>query len=181
MTKICECQNCSWYGLETELQPIKDLAERVEQGETVPAGECPKCGALAHRRQCEEQPWSVLINWSDSDQEQGQYGWAGMAFDAGDAEIKARSEMFGSHAAEQNWTEQEILEESESRSDILEFGGSVVESYPGANIWAAPDGLRALKAVMEFIDNGTPIYPGSLIVDETIKPAIARLEGQPNE
>lgn len=130
--------------------------------------------------EADKEPWSIVINWCDGDDEQGTYAWAGMAYDADDAEIEARTAMFNSHAEEMGWTDEQIEAEAEERGDITEFGGSVVESYPGANIWAAPDGLRALKAVMEFIDNGTPIYPGALLVDEVIRPAIAKLEGRDN-
>lgn len=44
-----ECQCCDWKGGEEELGTIKHFWERVEPGEVVPAGECPACGALAHR------------------------------------------------------------------------------------------------------------------------------------
>lgn len=44
----CKCGNCDWTGPESALQPIQHLSERVSAGETMPAGECPKCGALAH-------------------------------------------------------------------------------------------------------------------------------------
>ena len=42
-----ECQNCDWRGLVSECDEISDIAERVAPGETMPAGECPECGALA--------------------------------------------------------------------------------------------------------------------------------------
>jgi hypothetical protein len=42
---------------------------------------------------------------------------------------------------------------------------------------AAPDMLAALEAVCKFIDNGTPVRPGALIVDD-IKAAIARARGE---
>ena len=42
---------------------------------------------------------------------------------------------------------------------------------------AAPDMLAALEAVCEFIDFGTPVRPGALIVDD-IKAAIAKTRGQ---
>lgn len=45
---MAECQNCDWEGLEENLKPIKHLHQRVAAGETMPAGECPHCGALAH-------------------------------------------------------------------------------------------------------------------------------------
>lgn len=40
------CQNCDWEGEEADCNPIKDLHQRVAAGEPMPAGECPKCGAL---------------------------------------------------------------------------------------------------------------------------------------
>ena len=44
----CECQNCDWQGVADDLDAIADFDERVAPGEICPAGECPKCGALAH-------------------------------------------------------------------------------------------------------------------------------------
>lgn len=43
-----ECNNCEWYGVVAECHNISDVQERVDPGETFPAGECPLCGALAH-------------------------------------------------------------------------------------------------------------------------------------
>jgi hypothetical protein len=45
---LVSCQNCSWTGLASHLHAIRDLASRIAPGETVPAGQCPDCGALAH-------------------------------------------------------------------------------------------------------------------------------------
>ena len=49
----CKCDNCDWSGLETDvgrtLHQIHHLAERLDVGGTVPAGECPECGCLAYR------------------------------------------------------------------------------------------------------------------------------------
>jgi hypothetical protein len=51
-TRMCECGNCEWIGpmneLGCQLDQIPDFFERVDVGEICPAGECPKCGALAH-------------------------------------------------------------------------------------------------------------------------------------
>lgn len=41
-----ECQNCGIRLDEDELNPVKDISERVAPGEPIPAGECPDCGAL---------------------------------------------------------------------------------------------------------------------------------------
>lgn len=46
---LVECQNCDWWGESDEQDDIKDLHERVSDGEPMPAGQCPKCGALTHR------------------------------------------------------------------------------------------------------------------------------------
>lgn len=43
-----ECQNCDWAGERKDCNPIADIMERVDAGELMPAGECPKCGALCH-------------------------------------------------------------------------------------------------------------------------------------
>lgn len=42
------CQNCGWSGTEDDLAPYSDMANRLEVGDTVPAGECPEegCGAV---------------------------------------------------------------------------------------------------------------------------------------
>ena len=50
---ICECDNCGFSCNESEIKnrwpDIPHLGERVEPGGTVPAGECPRCGALTYR------------------------------------------------------------------------------------------------------------------------------------
>ena len=42
------CDNCEWQGTLAEVRTVQDAGERLEVGGTVPAGECPKCGALAY-------------------------------------------------------------------------------------------------------------------------------------
>lgn len=44
----CECANCDWRGTVTEAKEPRDLWARVDPGCEVPAGECPRCGALAY-------------------------------------------------------------------------------------------------------------------------------------
>jgi len=43
-----ECQNCGQVWPDDELEPAKDLRQRVAPGEPFPSGECPACGALCH-------------------------------------------------------------------------------------------------------------------------------------
>ena len=41
------CQNCEWAGGENECDEMRDVWSRVEPGDVMPAGDCPKCGAAA--------------------------------------------------------------------------------------------------------------------------------------
>jgi hypothetical protein len=43
----CKCGNCGWIGALSETSETHDFWSRVNPGETMPAGDCPKCGALA--------------------------------------------------------------------------------------------------------------------------------------
>lgn len=45
---IAACQNCDWRGPRADLNPIQHIHQRVAPGEPMPAGECPRCGCLAH-------------------------------------------------------------------------------------------------------------------------------------
>ncbi len=45
---LCECDNCGKQWGESKLKEVKRLFERVDAGVTMPAGECPECGALAY-------------------------------------------------------------------------------------------------------------------------------------
>ena len=45
---LCECNNCSWRGDVSECNEIHALLDRVAVGDEFPAGECPKCEALAY-------------------------------------------------------------------------------------------------------------------------------------
>lgn len=49
---LCVCDNCDWTGgqatLGLTLSEVHHLAERLDPGGEVPAGECPECGALAY-------------------------------------------------------------------------------------------------------------------------------------
>ena len=50
MLSLHQCNNCGQYCDEDQLQPIRDLTQRVSPGEIMPSGECPSldCGALCH-------------------------------------------------------------------------------------------------------------------------------------
>lgn len=47
---VTQCQNCSSFWDESELNPLRDATERVAPGERMPEGECPldSCGAVCH-------------------------------------------------------------------------------------------------------------------------------------
>lgn len=59
----CECANCDWKGAVEEVEQIQHFWERVEPGEIMPAGECPKCGALAHL--VKREPLDHPPEWDD--------------------------------------------------------------------------------------------------------------------
>lgn len=47
--KTCKCDNCGWTGdMIPDLSEIPYLAERLDPGSIVPAGECPDCRALVY-------------------------------------------------------------------------------------------------------------------------------------
>lgn len=45
---LCKCANCGHTTVQQDLDFISDLGERLDAGCEVPAGQCPKCGALAY-------------------------------------------------------------------------------------------------------------------------------------
>lgn len=46
--ELHECGNCGAYWPFESLNDIHKLYERVQPGEIMPSGECPKCGSLCH-------------------------------------------------------------------------------------------------------------------------------------
>lgn len=51
------CANCDERFPEgAEFDPVSDILERVEAGEPMPAGECPKCGCLVHPADGDDLP-----------------------------------------------------------------------------------------------------------------------------
>lgn len=50
------CNNCGLAFAAENALPIKDIEQRLDPGSTVPAGECPHCGALAYI----QTPWTRL-------------------------------------------------------------------------------------------------------------------------
>ena len=50
-TTCFACDNCDWSSPDyADLNEIRHYSQRVDVGGTVPAGECPACGALAYLR-----------------------------------------------------------------------------------------------------------------------------------
>lgn len=44
---LARCADCQRVTPLDELREVKNLAQRLEPGDTVPDGECPHCGAMA--------------------------------------------------------------------------------------------------------------------------------------
>lgn len=51
----CYCQNCDWKGTDEEVGEVHDLWGRVQPGEPLPIGQCPKCRALCQPEASELQ------------------------------------------------------------------------------------------------------------------------------
>ena len=57
-----QCENCRKLWMEAQLKPVKDVTERVDPGEVMPAGECPDCGAVCHECKDDEPIESIEPN-----------------------------------------------------------------------------------------------------------------------
>ena len=47
MIPTATCQYCGWQGPADRCGPLENAWERVQPGDPMPAGECPKCNASA--------------------------------------------------------------------------------------------------------------------------------------
>lgn len=47
-TPYFTCQNCGAGWLESQLDELEDVMQRVSPGERMPDGQCPDCGAVCH-------------------------------------------------------------------------------------------------------------------------------------
>ena len=56
MMPTATCQYCGWNGPADQCGPLKNAWERVEPGDVVPAGECPKCNASALLDETRHEP-----------------------------------------------------------------------------------------------------------------------------
>lgn len=69
--KTVTCDNCDWTGSEDELSrslyQIHHLAERLDPGSVVPAGECPECSCLAYIDPTPEERATERLRAASSD------------------------------------------------------------------------------------------------------------------
>ena len=56
MMRTATCQYCGWNGPADQCGPLKNACERVEPGDPLPAGECPKCNASALLDETRHEP-----------------------------------------------------------------------------------------------------------------------------
>tara|TARA_B100000929_G_scaffold214052_1_gene171014 strand:+ start:8673 stop:10298 length:1626 start_codon:yes stop_codon:yes gene_type:complete len=133
------CANCEWIGDEDECRPIEHISERVMPGEIMPAGECPKCGAVAHiisDEDAEEMGYRKIIRKEVES----------IRKDFDNAEDKG-------HRPED--TMDTLLKHLEQAEAFLKE-----ESYPRAQFAVADynDALSAVRASAKLIDPEAPIY-----------------------
>ena len=105
------CDNCGHTWADDQLKPIKNLHQRVSPGETMPAGECPECGALCHVTSPSHQ---VVIN-------------------IGGGLVQG---VFSDHAAELDviivdWDQDDVTEADMTQDEWLNtVGGQIVRAFP---------------------------------------------------
>ena len=56
MMPTATCQYCGWNGPADQCGPLNNAWERVEPGDVMPAGECPKCNASALLDEARHEP-----------------------------------------------------------------------------------------------------------------------------
>ena len=98
----------------------------------------------------EMRTYSVLLNWSDSDRDQGTFASCVRATSEDEAEAKAREEMRASYVEERGEDRAEAYE-NENWDGTRTFGGAVVDISEGA-IWRAADLEAALRRLLASVD-----------------------------
>ena len=61
MMPTATCQYCGWNGPADQCGPLKNAWERLQPGDTVPAGECPKCNASAMLDEMRQEPSATIV------------------------------------------------------------------------------------------------------------------------
>ena len=61
MMPTATCQYCGWNGPADQCGPLKNAWERVQPGDTVPAGECPKCNASTMLDEARQEPSATIV------------------------------------------------------------------------------------------------------------------------
>ena len=61
MMPTATCQYCGWNGPADECGPLKNAWERLQPGDTVPAGECPNCSASAMLDETRHEPSAMIV------------------------------------------------------------------------------------------------------------------------
>ena len=61
MMPTATCRYCGWNGPADQCGPLKNAWERVQPGDTMPAGECPKCNASAMLDEDKPEPRIEIV------------------------------------------------------------------------------------------------------------------------
>ncbi len=140
--------------------------------------------------------FSILLAWAEDDDEQGTFGWSGLAADLDDAEMKARAASAESNngfeekpaaCVECGCTDNDGTDicpdcgGNIENPDCSEFeaSGPVLDSMEGCNMWVAPDLLAALINAESFISGfeGDELQEGIDEMLTAIRAAIAKAQG----
>ena len=132
------CGNCDWTGTEDDCNEIEYFSERVTPGETMPAGECPECGALAHLV-TDENEMSV-----DAAVIARRIIEIRADYDAANAKCHRPADTM------------EVALHNLNRAERAMLANDLVEAEN--HIARYEDNLKALRAAAELIDRESPIY-----------------------
>ena len=61
MMPTATCQYCDWKGPASECGPLLNAWERVQPGDVMPAGACPKCNASAMLDEDKPEPCITIV------------------------------------------------------------------------------------------------------------------------
>ena len=66
MIPTVTCQYCDWKGPVDECGPLHNAWERVQPGDPMPAGECPKCNASAMLDEDKPEPHIKIVHHDEA-------------------------------------------------------------------------------------------------------------------
>lgn len=157
----CQCANCNWQGPIEKVDECRDFWSRVAPGDTVPAGDCPECGAFVFIEEHETEPVSPqLLNLLKSVASQ---------------EPMPDSEFWDADEETCHQALRDRLDDAETAREILE-----TLCKPDPVQIAAPDMLKDLKEIQTRLAEHGDYVDTIRAAHQMAGAAIAAAEGRTN-